>query len=531
MFEGKTLFNYYLLVRLLQQKQVILFSPDGEEVFLFYHNEVYTLRMEALSAYMLPQPIFSDVFIWSLFDIREAREPKKFLVNYPCFPVQVTSPNPIRYKVWDKERMPLRTGLPLWTRDELAQGCVVPITFLSTSEHTLPRLQYQDRYWPLLDALRKAYSLVEAPLQNSNMSDPLGDYTGARALLDKHYGCGDTEPSPEDALDYLLDAAIDRFGYSARDVFGGVFQYLEMSKRYEAAFNTTYDKLRDAISALSGNQTADDSVSHRILAVHPVDQGFLMSVRWDVDFKSDWVARSVLPRLQEAEENKICEQIRLFRNIPEGGSVAGRLLEPLAHRYITDSTSGIWPLIRMNSNLADPPQFTLVRDTPVPGNVCFMKVKRKIVRLSSISVLSTSVQDDSYYIPTDPNFPLFDAFTVQLDRTNRTAILWILQMTTSRRHGGSADGYEKIREIITILKSQLQERPPLKKSKTEATPKPDIKVRYLLVVPKPEDESQCRDLPHWKFPKGWSERCTRNDHRGDVYCLEVPLSPRELIQG
>jgi len=111
-FEGKTLFLYYLLVRLLQRKQVVL----------FYHNEVYTADMKAPGS--LPNPISksSDVFIWSLFDIRKPKEPKKFLVTYPCLPVQTASPNPVRYKIWGKERKPLLTGLPLWTRDELAQG-------------------------------------------------------------------------------------------------------------------------------------------------------------------------------------------------------------------------------------------------------------------------------------------------------------------------------------------------------------------------------------------------------------------------
>ena len=124
MFEGKTLFLYYLLVRLLQRKQVVLFSPYGEMLYLFYHNEVYTVDMTALANVSLPNPISDspNVFIWSLFDIREPKEPKRFMVTYPCLPVQTASPNPIRYKIWDKERIPLLTGLPLWTRDELAQG-------------------------------------------------------------------------------------------------------------------------------------------------------------------------------------------------------------------------------------------------------------------------------------------------------------------------------------------------------------------------------------------------------------------------
>jgi hypothetical protein len=128
------LFHYYLLARLLQRKQVVLFSPDGKKVYLFYYGEVYTVGMDALATQgtdvSLPNPkSSSNVFIWSLFDIREPKEPARFLVTRPCLPVQTASLNPIRYKIWDKERAPLLTGLPLWTRDELTQGYVLPIKY------------------------------------------------------------------------------------------------------------------------------------------------------------------------------------------------------------------------------------------------------------------------------------------------------------------------------------------------------------------------------------------------------------------
>ena len=133
MFEGKTLFNYYLLVRLLQRKQVVLFSPDGKIVYLFYFNEVYTVNMDGLAVpgvgASYPHPISSsDAFIWCLFDMWDKKGPERFMVSYPCVPVQVVSPDPTRYSTWRKERCPLTTGLPLWTRDELAEGYVLLIT-------------------------------------------------------------------------------------------------------------------------------------------------------------------------------------------------------------------------------------------------------------------------------------------------------------------------------------------------------------------------------------------------------------------
>jgi hypothetical protein len=99
-FEGKTLFLYYLLVRLLQQKQVVLFSPNSKKLFLFYHNGVYTASMNMLDTgigILLPNPVSYSlhVFIWLLFDIHKREEPETFLVAYPCLPVQTASPNPI----------------------------------------------------------------------------------------------------------------------------------------------------------------------------------------------------------------------------------------------------------------------------------------------------------------------------------------------------------------------------------------------------------------------------------------------------
>lgn len=55
-------------VQPLQQKQVILFSPTSDKVFLFHHNKVYTVGMEEAPSTQhidisLPKPISLDVFI------------------------------------------------------------------------------------------------------------------------------------------------------------------------------------------------------------------------------------------------------------------------------------------------------------------------------------------------------------------------------------------------------------------------------------------------------------------------------------
>ena len=396
-------------------------------------------------------------------------------------------------------------------------------TFLPTSECTLPRLKLQAEYQSLLGALHEVYGC-----SSPDSSKALDAYSGARELLQEHYSEEDSlQPSPEDALDYLLGAAIDRFGYSARDVFSAVFDYDDITLRHMRAFNgVTYQKLYSTVLAIYANQNAEDKTSHEILAMSPVYRGPFKSVLWDVYFKSEWVSRSVARKLAQEEESEIRRGIRKFRNISEARGLARQLHEPLAHRKIANVTGGIWPLINMKSNGADSPHLALVQDPFVLVDVQFIKVQRKIVKFRSITELSTRLENNSYYIPIDPNFSLFDSFIIELEDRSRSAILWVLQMITSHKHEGSAKGYQNIREIIAILKDKLREDRPPKKIKMatgQAIPEPLVQVRYLLVIPRYESEYESQDL-QWDFPKGWNQNYKNHDHRGKVYCLEVPVT-------
>ena len=387
--------------------------------------------------------------------------------------------------------------------------------FLFKSERTLPRISYQSRYQPLLDALRKGYP---SPAQNER--DPLGIFPGARAVLKEREEDGVL--SPEDALGYLLEAAIERFGYSARDVFNAVFNYNASTRYHQEGFTTIqHTDFQAAVSALSINQSADHSISHRILALSPVYLGPFERVCWEVKFKSDWVGKSISEQLGAAEDVKLRRLIRFLQRIPAAGALTGQLLEPFAHASIANSTGDFWPLINVASNNADPPRFTVLRDS-ISDDVQFSKIKRKIVKFQSIADLS--MENTVYYIPADPNFPLFDSFTVDLDHSKKSAILWVLQMTASRLHGGSAKGYLKIRNIIENLKNQLGGDPPPKKTAKVAAGQISsalhVRVCYVLVIPQGNYQSPSQ----WDFPEGWNTNCVRHDHRGNVYGLEVSLA-------
>jgi len=125
------------------------------------------------------------------------------------------------------------------------KGIVMPISsFCPYLEHTLPRLQYQKKYHSLLNALRKGHAG-----SSQHDVDPLDIFPGTRALLREREE--DAVPlSAEDAIDYLLEAAIERFGYSARDVFNGVFDYQATTLHHQEAFAIKYADLQAAVSAL-----------------------------------------------------------------------------------------------------------------------------------------------------------------------------------------------------------------------------------------------------------------------------------------
>jgi hypothetical protein len=173
----------------------------------------------------------------------------------------------------------------------------------------------------------------------------------------------------------------------------------------------------------------------------------------------------------------------------------------------------------MASNELDSPRFVI--DEEVHVGLGYAKVERKVIKFESITDLSTGL-DNSTYLPTSSTFPLLDAFTVELHPSKGSAVLWVIQITTSRSHRGSVLGYQKVRSIVAKLKKMLRKPPPTTRRRidnAQTASEPSVEVLYVLVVSKGESKNL-----EWRFPKGWNKNVVRNDHRGDVYCLEIPLA-------
>lgn len=328
-------------------------------------------------------------------------------------------------------------------------------------------------------------------------------------------------PSPclslREALEYLLDAAIERFGYAARDVYSGIFGFQQHINRHRILY-TSPVQLQEVVSALSGELpcAGNSQISDRIVTLSTVYRGgYIGNVDWKIDFKSAWVAKQFTDTL--ADDDEVRRQISFFRKREAANGVVRYLFEPFVHRMLANpAKKGRWPLKAMSYEDTDQPTAKIAG--PAPADVRFSKIKRPIRRFHDFpSRLVSGV----YYWSYATYYPFFDAFTVEIK--DNAAVLWILQITTSHEQGDSGAGYWNVRDIINRLKTQMHDETPRAKARKTVSrgdaSAPSVEVRYLLVVPKGGDEGL-----EWTYPKGWKDCCQRNDHRGKVYCLELPLT-------
>ncbi|KAI0790012.1 hypothetical protein C8Q75DRAFT_763582 [Abortiporus biennis] len=498
---GKTSFQYYILARLLQQKQIIVASLDGESVLLFYFNKVYY----ASSSFpgLLQYPVRStstETFLWSLVDTDKGKNEPAPGLQRNKFLVQSASPNPERYKQWVKEKNALIYGMKLWTREELE--------FV---------LQFDTNYHRLVSQLRKAYS---QPTVSINEHEDISLPSQLPPLANSRFSCGDNEEfTPETAISALMDESIYRFGYVARDVIGGIFRLESQIERHrEAVIEQNWESLHAIINSIRKNHV-DSPSSHLIIVQQPrpvPPSDMLNRVKWMVQFKSDWIAQEFLERLASAQEWEIRKQYIVFNDVPEAESMAGRLLEPLFHKILREGGPEPWKLIMMASNGHDPPTFSTNRAAPLPTGVQFSGRVRSLHKFDP-QALPATFMDGCYYLPEHLKFPLIDSFTVKINENEQSAELWAIHVTGSGEYRGSTLGYLPIRKIIANLKEQLRDLPHASKRRCPDF-QPRVVVRYLLVVP------QGKNLGwEWRFPEGWSRNLRINNHQGEVYCLELPV--------
>jgi hypothetical protein len=107
----------YTLARLLTEKKPVVYHFD-KTTYLFFENSVYS-RISGET----PRIPRSDHRIICLIDPDKLTSEVEigFITRAgTAFPVIATSPNPSRYKIFEKEGQDVAMQfMPLWTRDEL----------------------------------------------------------------------------------------------------------------------------------------------------------------------------------------------------------------------------------------------------------------------------------------------------------------------------------------------------------------------------------------------------------------------------
>ncbi|KAI0773478.1 hypothetical protein C8Q74DRAFT_1368075 [Fomes fomentarius] len=507
---GKTTFLLYLLVVLLQRKQLVLLTlVPSKPPLLFYHDGVYNATTSPhIEHFPFPNcERGAAVLIWSLFEANEECVPESAYSAPILFPVQASSPNPKLYARWRKERGAVLSAFPLWGFDELKQG-----------------LRLQREFTLLQEELG---SMLETWQDHSHDSDP--SLTYSRALQRLRVACGDKQPESVDvAVDVLLEASIAAFGLVARDVFRATCEpagYDNLLSLHKAVY-VGYEELKEILGAAKGSNKSGIHVYHRAVCIVPDGSVGQPVMDWSVTFKSDMIAQRISEKWADAQEGRVRELMKCLSAAPAGKALVVWFFAALAHRRILAGAGGeeYWSLKPMT--LQKPSTFVLnISAVSVPR---ISKKARRRVRFDTQDITSERLElrDDEYYIPKiAANFSLIDSFLVSFEPGPSAAVpsadLWLFQMTTSARHhrGSSRTGYDRIQNIISMLKKQLgtqtsHEEPPKKRMKSEEV---EVRVHYVLACAAGKD-SEFEQIQQWTLPPGLADKA-----RGDGYLMELDV--------
>jgi len=118
-----------MLARLISAGQVVLLCGSND-IYLFYQGRVY-MRLTQFGIESLPKRRGMYCPVWALIDVdfKDRGAPLDSTSN--AWPIQASSPNPIRWKSWRKQYGAAELGMPLWNKKELMAGYAFSLFSLS----------------------------------------------------------------------------------------------------------------------------------------------------------------------------------------------------------------------------------------------------------------------------------------------------------------------------------------------------------------------------------------------------------------
>jgi hypothetical protein len=321
----------------------------------------------------------------------------------------------------------------------------------------------------------------------------------------------DGDRDVERALRILVQHSVEKFGFAPRDVYRGVFTPLElMGDHRDVLRSLSFTELRRLIQKVN-TEFAFEKVTHRVIAVRPIT--FTPSRdRWKINFKSIWIAEQMVGLMAMEEARHLRETCDLLYQVPASASMAGWYFEAFGHRILNHGWDGLDGPVpqptRMTPDDSEAPTFTASHSSPPDtshGPISSIPRTPKRVNLDAKILDAITLENNIYYTPSKINNPLFISFTIHYDPEQQTVVISIFQSTISPSHEGSPKGLTIIRKIIKHVKGLLKD--------TEHT----VKVAYFLVCLKRKSKNT------WKMPPGWNDNAKVNDHRGEFFCIGIPV--------
>ncbi|KAI0782886.1 hypothetical protein C8Q75DRAFT_785750 [Abortiporus biennis] len=325
---GKTFFQYYLLICLLHENQVVLFTVGvgGRRTYLFFFDTVYTKIIQEDSDGSNSESEFSksttDGFIWSLFDTRrQNREPSSHFVQKNMFVVQSLVNGNYLDLEWAKRRTARICGMSLWTRQELEIGFryhprykhlmkELKIIFQKISEEvddddggggsSHSKIADQQTQTVAEKVNQRRQQIIQKSKSKSVLQDHIrkSAYPDVFRFLSSTCTCIgiDNMDNPESAIHLLMTESIYRFGYVARDVFEGIFARNIVLNYHQRALQdiVSFQRLKNMMT--SGSVGSQYEVIAQIPIDEDADDGLDQVVKWKFCLKSKWVEEELRKR-------------------------------------------------------------------------------------------------------------------------------------------------------------------------------------------------------------------------------------------
>jgi hypothetical protein len=188
-----------------------------------------------------------------------------------------------------------------------------------------------------------------------------------------------------------------------------------------------------------------------------------------IDFKSHRITSKVMELMRSEEDAHLRHLYNVLHQIPESSILAGRIFEVRVHRMLSDGWRFEGPIpqpIRMVSNFSEPPLFSANPLSLLPSipdkllsslaPVRDHKSTRAVTPVTPVAfatgLSNVTLENKKYYMPTAPNNPLFDSFTIDVHDDRSAVAFSVFQMTTSAKHDGAARGYVLIHKIIARVR-------------------------------------------------------------------------------